>query len=95
MKKKLKLNKKTIAELSEAQNVVGGGTIDCIPTNVIKCGTVVTATLCPTVGPPCESNGTPCLSNGVNCLQTQVCISDVECESAGAGCNDSVNVCIA
>lgn len=89
MKKKLKLNKKTIAELSGSENVVGG------------VGIQISKKICQySVNAPCVSHPNPCVTNDAACqslkinCQTQICISDIECGSRDGRCKESVHICV-
>lgn len=86
MKKKLKLNKKTIAELSNSENIVGGvGTTDLIVEASKK-------VIC--VTNPCNNTLDKNCTSIVDACGTRICISDVECGSRDTRCNESDFICI-
>ena len=87
MKKKLKLNKKTIAELSNTESVVGGaGTISkqiCVQSVKQPCVTF-----------PCDLTQNIKCNSMVDACPTRICISDVECNSKDGRCDDSQFICV-
>ena len=83
MKKKLKLNKKTIAELSNSEKVVGGGASDLICAVSQKPGCISKIICVYTEQPGC-----------INTIKDGACLSDVECNSRDTRCDDTVIICM-
>lgn len=78
MKKKLKLNKKTIAELNDAAKVTGGNATG------VKCG-LSWAQPCVTI--PCGiTQDKNCYTLNKYGCHTDICISDVECATNDLKC---------
>lgn len=86
MKKKLKLNKKTIAELSGTDKIAGGAAtkLACLPSKAQPCVTF-----------PCDiSLNVKCNTSIVDACPTRICISDIECNSKDGNCIDTIQICI-